>query len=503
MRNRLLITSTMVAALLSGAPAYADKANDTLNVAFTKELENVDSYFNSSREGVVLQRAIWDGLIYRDPATGEYEGNLATSWKWIDDLTLEFKLREGVTFHNGEPFTADDVVYTVNFVANEENGVKTQRNVNWMKSAEKIDDYTVRIHMKNPFPAAIEFLSGPVSMYPNEYYAEAGPSGMGLKPVGTGPYKAVSVEPGKHFVLEKYEDYHDSPKGEAAIGKIDIRTIPDVNTQMAELFNGTLDLIWQVPSDQAEQLAEMEQFTVANESTMRIGYLTMDAAGRTGDNPFTDLRVRQAVNYAIDRKALVEALLKGKSQVIWSACFPSQFGCETDVKTYPYDPEKAKALLAEAGYPDGFETEFYAYRDRAYAEAIAGFLNAVGIRTDFKMLQYSALRELRMAEGTPISFQTWGSYSINDASAITSQFFKHGALDDARDDEVKAWLDKADSATDPAVRKENYSKALKKIAEEAYWAPMFSYNTNYVFTDEVAYTPTPDEVLRFHEMDWQ
>ena len=175
--------STLAAAVLMASvamPVLADKASETLNVAFTKELENVDSYFNSSREGVVLQRAIWDGLIYRNPETNEYVGNLATSWEWIDDTTLEFKLREGVTFHNGEAFNADDVVFTVNFVANEENGVKTQRNVNWMKSAEKIDDYTVRIHLKEKFPAAIEFLSGPVSMYPNEYYAEAGPSGMGL-----------------------------------------------------------------------------------------------------------------------------------------------------------------------------------------------------------------------------------------------------------------------------------------------------------------------------------
>ena len=92
--------------------------------------------------------------------------------------------------------------------------------------------------------------------------------------------------------------------------------------------------------------------------------------------------------------------------------------------SYEYDVEKAKALLAEAGYPDGFKTEFYAYRNRDYAEAISSFLNAVGIDTDFKMLQYSALRELRMKSGTPVSFQTWGSYSINDTSAITSQFFK-------------------------------------------------------------------------------
>jgi peptide/nickel transport system substrate-binding protein len=494
-----------VAALALGlsTPANAGKSDDLLNVAFTKELENVDSYFNSAREGVVLQRAIWDGLVYRDPASNEYKGNLATSWKWIDDLTLEFKLREGVKFHNGEVFDADDVVYTVNFVADAANGVKTQRNVNWMKSAEKIDPYTVRINLKAPFPAAIEYLSGPVSIYPNEYYAEAGASGMGLKPVGTGPYKVVTVEPGKHFVLEKFEGYHDSPKGQAKIGKVDIRTIPDVNTQMAELFGGTLDLIWQVPADQAEKLAAMDQFTVANESTMRIGYLTLDAAGRTGkDNPFTDLRVRRAVAHAIDRKALVEALLKGKSKIVSTACFPSQFGCYQDVQSYDYDPEKAKALLAEAGFPDGFETDFYAYRNRDYAEAISSFMNAVGIKTNFHMLQYSALRELRMKSGTPVSFQTWGSYSINDTSAITGEFFKFGQLDDSRDPEVRDWLDVADSATDPKKREEFYAKALTKIADEAYWVPMFSYNTNYVFSNAVSYTPTPDEVLRFVEMSW-
>lgn len=486
--------------------ALADKANDTLRVAYTKELENVDSYFNSSREGVVLQRAIWDGLIYRDPITNEYKGNLATEWKWIDDKTLELKLREGVTFHNGDAFDADDVVATVNFVAKEENGVKTQRNVNWMESAEKVDDFTVRIKTKTVFPAAIEFLSGPVSMYPADYYAEVGASGMGLKPVGTGPYKVVEVVPGQHFVLEKNENYHDSPKGQPSIGKIDIRTIPDVNTQIAELFSGSLDLIWQVPADQAEKLAEMgDQFTVSNESTMRVGYLAMDAAGRSNmdPNPFKDIKVRQAVNYAIDRNALVDNLLKGKSKVIWTPCFPSQFGCDQNVTEYPYDPEKAKALLAEAGYPDGFETEFYAYRDRAYAEAITSFLNAVGIKTDFKMLQYSALRELNMKGEVPLTFQTWGSYSINDASAMVSQFFKHGSLDMTRDDQVLEWLDVADQSNDPETRKEYYTKALTRISDEAYWAPMFSYNTNYVTNKVVEYTPTADEVLRFTNMSWK
>ena len=491
-----------LAIIFASSAAYADKANDTLDVAFTKELENVDSYFNSSREGVVMQRAVWDGLLYRDPKTNEYVGNLATNWKWIDDTTLEFKLRKGVKFHNGDDFTADDVVYTVDFVADPKNGVKTQRNVNWLKNAEKVDDYTVRIMLKAPFPAAIEYLSGPVSIYPKDYYAKVGPSGMGLKPVGTGPYKVESVDPGKHFVLVKNEDYFDGPKGKPKIGKIDIRTIPDINTQLAELFSGSLDFIWQVPADQAEQMAQMGQFTVSNESTMRIGYISLDSAGRT-KSPLTDLKVRQAIEYAIDRKAVVDSLLKGKSKVLYTFCFPSQFGCTEDVPHYDYDPEKAKSLLAEAGYPNGFSIDFTGYRDQLYAEAIASYLQAVGIKANLKMMQYSALREANMKGEEPMSFQTWGSYSVNDASASVSQFFKFGDLDDNRDEKVRDWLDVADNSTDPEKRKEFYKKALTRIAEQALWVPLFTYNTNYIFTKEVDYQPTPDEVLRFIDMSWK
>jgi peptide/nickel transport system substrate-binding protein len=502
MKSTFLKTTALAIALSASTTAFADKASDTLYAAFTKELESVDSYMNSAREGIVMQRAIWDGLLYRDPATNEYKGNLATSWEWIDDLTIEFKLREGVTFHNGEAFNADDVVYTVDFVADPENGVKTQRNVSWMKSAEKIDDYTVRIHLKKAFPSAIEFLAGPVSMYPNEYYAEVGPQGMALNPIGTGPYKAVSIVPGQHFVLEKNEGYHDSPKGAATIGKIDIRTIPDINTQMAEMFNGTLDLIWQVPADQAGKLGEMPQFQAVNESTMRVGFLLLDAAGKSGDNPFQDILVRQAVAHAIDSNAIVDALLKGSSKVVNSACFPSQFGCETDVQTYDFDPEKAKALLAEAGYADGFTTDFFAYRNRDYAEAITSYLNAVGIKTNFNMMKYAALRDLSATSGVPLNFQTWGSFSINDTSAFTGQFFKFGDLDTVKDPAVRDALEIADTSTDPDVRIAEYSKALKRIADQAFMIPMFSYNTNYVYSQDVSYTPTPDEVLRFTTMTW-
>ena len=503
MKKMISVSTLVLAALLPAGQALANKADDTLRTAFTKELESVDFYQNSAREGVLISRQLWDGLLYRDQATGDYVGNLATSWKWVDNTTLELKLREGVKFHNGEDFDADDVVYTVNYVINPDNHVVVPGNVNWMTGAEKVDQFTVRITTNGPFPAALEYLSGLVSIYPNEYYAKVGPSGMALKPIGTGPYMAESIEPGKHFVLKRFDGYHDGPKGKAKIGTIDIRTIPDVNTQMAELFTGGLDLIWNVPADQAQQIEAMDQFTVTNESTMRIGYVTMDAAARGGDNPFTKKAVRQAVAYAIDRKAIVDNLLKGSSEVINSACYPSQFGCEQDVATYSYDPAKAKALLAEAGYPDGFSIEFSAYRDRPYAEAMMAYLADVGIKANLNYMQYSALRDLQMKGQAGFSFLTWGSNSINDVSASTSQFFQMGAQDFARDEEVKAALNVGDSSVDDAVRKESYSKALKKIADEVYWLPLFSYNSNYVSTKEVEFKPTPDEIVRFFDISWK
>jgi peptide/nickel transport system substrate-binding protein len=382
--------------------------------------------------------------------------------------------------------------------------VKTQRNVNWIKEAKKLGKHKVQVILKAPFPAALEFVSGSVPIYPKDYYEKVGPDGMGQKPIGSGPYKVTEVEPGKKIVWEKFDGYmKDGPKGTPSIGKIIQRTIPERNTQIAELLAGRADWMWRVPADQADRLQSSGKVQVVNEQTFRIGYITMDAAGVTGDTPLKNPLVRKAIAHAIDRDAIVKALVRGKSTVVDSACFPSQFGCDTNVTKYPYDPAKAKALLAEAGYPDGFEIPFYAYRNRDYAEAMIGFLNAVGIKVNFGYLKYAALRDKIRAKEVPMAFMTWGSYSINDVSAITSNFFTHGKDDLALDDQVKADLDKGDTTVDPAVRKAAYSAALKRIADEAYWIPLWSYNTNYAFSNEVDFTPTSDEIPRFFTAKWK
>lgn len=266
-------TAALLAAALFLSPAWAGKKDSSLNFAWQKELETLDRYYNTAREGMIVSRQIFDDLLYRDPVTYEYKPLLAKSFKWIDNLTMEFELRRGITFHNGEAFDADDVVYTINFVSNPDNKVLVQRNVNWIKNAEKLGPFKVKLHLKKPFPAALEYLAGNVPIYPNEYYAKVESKAFGMKPVGTGPYKVVEVVQGKKIVFEKNADYFtDSPKGQPSIQRIVQRTIPEMTTMVAELMTGGLDWIYMVPKDQAERLERVPSLTTVRAETMRIGF---------------------------------------------------------------------------------------------------------------------------------------------------------------------------------------------------------------------------------------
>jgi peptide/nickel transport system substrate-binding protein len=501
----LLLAAALALATITAGPAWAGKKDDTLRFASDKEVESVDSYFNTAREGIILSRLIWDQLLYRDPKSGEYKPMLASAYKWVNPTTLEFDLRKGITFHNGEKFDADDVVFTINFVTNPENKAKSQSNVNWMKNAEKLGEYKVRINLKAPFPAALEYLAGPVPIYPNEYYAKVGPKGMSEQPIGTGPYKVTEVQPGKSVSFAKNAQYFkESPQPQPSIGKLVFRTLPEMNTQVAELVTGGLDWIWQVPKDQAEQLQAAPNLTVIPGETMRVGYIAMATWDKAGNSPTRNLKVRQAIAHAIDRPAIVKNLVGGQSRVLHSPCFPSQFGC-TDVglQRYDYDPAKAKKLLAEAGYPNGFTIDFGAYRERPYAEAMVGYLRSVGITANLRWLQYAALRDgLRKGEA-PFVFMTWGSYSVLDTSAFTGNFFKFTSDDMYLDEQVKNTLDVADNSIDLNVRKENYRKAMARVMEQLYMFPLFSYSINYAFTSDLVFTSDVDEVPRFVGAKWK
>ncbi len=497
----------VASALATGSfSALANKANDTLVYASNSWPENISPYHNNLREGVILGHLAWDTLIYRDPNSGKYEPMLATGWKWKDATHLVLDLRKGVQFQNGDPFSADDVAFTFNYALQPDSKVVTLQNISWIKHVDKLSQYQVQFELKKPFPAALEYLSGPLPIYPEKYFNKVGLVGFSKAPIGTGPYKIVKIVNAQEVDMVKNPHYFkDSPIGQPKIGKLKFVVIPDSDTRLAQLMTGQVDWIWRVPSDQADQLKSMPNVTVLSSETMRVGFLTLNSRGTDKpDSPFKKLKVREAVNYAIKRDALAHALVRGGSRPIYTPCFVTQFGCDVSAAVkYPYDVKKAKQLLKEAGYPDGFDTDIYAYRDRDYAEAIIGDLRKVGIHAKLRFMTYAALRDKARAGHVPMAFQTWGSYSINDASAMTSVYFKGGADDEDKDAQVEDWLDKADTSVDPKVRQTYYDKAIHKITKNAYWAPMFSYSSNYAFDSTLNFKAYPDELPRFWEASWK
>jgi peptide/nickel transport system substrate-binding protein len=502
-RSTALAAAVLALGLVFAPPASANKKTDTLEMAYDQAPENIDVYYNNVRIGVILGQTVWDTLLFRDPVTHEYKGQLAKSWKQIDDRTLEFELRQGVKFHNGEDFDADSVVYTLNYVADPANKAVTQENVRWIQKAEKIDKYKVRVISKEPFPAAKDYLATTLPIYPAKYYKEAGPMGMNAKPVGSGPYKVVEYIPGKSITLEKFDGYFkDSPRPQAKIGKVRIRIIPDRQTQMAEVLSGGEDLIMNVPKDQAEKLQTMPNLQVVSGNTMRIVFLQMNVLDGA-PAPLKDPRVRKAIAHAIDREAILKNIVGG-GEIINTICTPSQVGCTHDgAPVYKYDPALAKKLLAEAGYPNGFEIDIHAYRERNQTEAIINYLQAVGIKAKLNFLQYAAMRDQVRAHKTALVHQTWGSNLVNDVSASTPVYYGGGADDVARNPQVKELLDKGDHTVDEKARRDYYRKALNLIAENAYAVPLWSLPVYYVANKELNFRAYSDELPRFWEMSWK
>lgn len=502
---RKLLISTLVASIGCLAPAYAGKSDNTLNVAFTNEVATLDNYQESGREGLILARLLYDSLVAKNLETGEFEPELAESYELVGDDVIEFKIRQGVKFHNGETMTADDVVYTLNLVSSPDYNARYQIAVGWIESVEKVDENTVRLKMKQPYPLALEMLAGNLPIYPQGYYEEAGPTGMATKPIGTGPYKLVEQTQGVRFVFEKFGDYFEGgPKGTPQVDRIVVRILPEANTQYAELLNGSLDWIWRVPPDDAANLDRQPSLEVKSAQIMRFAYMSFNPQFNGGDTPIADVRVRRAINHAINRNAIKDALVGGASQVINSACNPIQFGCSEDVTEYEYDPEKARALLAEAGYADGFAIDLMvASVPTVHAEAIAADLARVGIRLNLNPQQYGSAVNTWRGNRAPLFLINWGSYGVGDVGLSTSQFFGGTGDDVVKNPDLIKLLEEADTSMDRDRRTELYADALKIIADEAYWVPLWTYSVYTAQNADLELSLQPDEFVQFYRATWK
>ncbi|GAB3679739.1 ABC transporter substrate-binding protein [Salinisphaera aquimarina] len=504
-----ILAATLVSLIALGGCTEPNAQDDVLDVAFQEQISNLDRTFTTKREYIILSQLIDDFLFAVNPDTLDYEPLLAKSYEFVDKTTLDVTLRKGVTFHDGSPLSADDVVYTYRFVIDPANGARAQQHVSkWLDSVEKTGPRSVRFHLSYAYPLALRDMAVTVPIRKAGSYTRDGELDKGAlvtRENGLGPYKVVKFDPGREVLLKRYDGYYDgSPKGQPAIDTIRIHTISDWGSQQAGLLSGELDWLYNVPGDIAENLAASGYAKREVGSSMRIGFLVLDAKGITGaDNPLTKLKVRRGINHAINRQSIVDNIVRGGAKVIDSSCHPVQFGCEQDVRHYDFDPDKARQLFADAGYPNGFPMTVWAYRNPYVAEAMAQDLRNVGINVDLRYVKLPVLNKARSGGQIQSYFGTWGAGGTPDADATLSVLWNADTdRNFSGDAMVSRKVAEASQTRDKAVRRKLYSQVLKRIADQAYYVPLYAFPQNYVLSNRLDFPAPKDGMPRLYRARW-
>lgn len=513
MTKRLFLLIVLLAAVLASPWAVpAEAAKDKVVVAFGSNIPTLDPHMHSSRLAHIPDYHLYDTLLYRSPQDNYKPGPcLATSWKALNPTTWELKLRQGVKFHNGEPFNAEAVKFTLDRILDPATKSVTRGNFTWIKEVKPVDEYTVQLLTGKPFPAAPEFLTL-AYIVPPKYMKSAGPEEFSRKPVGTGPYKFVEWRKAEHLIVEANGGYwKDSPKGMPQVKTIIFRTIPETTTQIAELLSGGVDIIRNVPPDQIAVVKGSSAATVSATKILRVNSLMMDNSGRAGSSPLTNVKVREAIAHAINVDEMLKTILGGYAERTATGVNPLHFGFDPSVKPTPYDPARAKKLLAEAGYPNGFEVPFSTYSGSItsvdqMADAIAGYLAKVGIKAKRRHIEDVGLWTKMGQEGKMdgIQYYSWGSNSIFDADAILyALHYSKEPLSYTKDPSLDQLLDAGRTSVDPKKRLEAYAKAQRLIHDKYYWVPINVQYTIEGVNKGLNYEASSDEMMRVYRASWK
>jgi peptide/nickel transport system substrate-binding protein len=512
MNRRLFCGILLMAPLLALAWTIpAEAAKDRVVVAFGSNIPTLDPHMHSSRLAHIADWHLYDTLMDRDPKTYKPSPGLASSLKNLNPTTWELKLRTGVKFHNGEPFNAEAVKFTIDRVLDPATKSVTRGNFTWIKEVKVVDENTVQLITAKPFPAAPEFLTL-AYIVPPKYLKSVGDEEFSRKPVGTGPYKFVEWKKAEHLIVEANEAYwRDSPKGMPKIKTIVFRTIPETTTQIAELLSGGVDIIRNVPPDQIAVVKDSPNARISATKILRVNSLLLDNAGRASNTPLTNQKVREAIAYAINVDEMLKTILGGYAERTATGVNPLHFGFDGSIKPYPYDPERAKKLLAEAGYPNGFEITLNTYSGTItsmdqMADAVTGYLAKVGIKVKRRHIEDVGMWTTSGKEGKleGIQYYSWGSNSIFDADAILYALtYSKEPLSYTKDVALDQLLDEGRTQIDPKKRQEAYAKAQKLIHEKFYWIPINVQYTIEGVNKKLNYEAGSDEMMRVYSASWK
>lgn len=470
--------------------AGAKKGEKVLTIAKAGDVVGFDVH-NHGNTGTEMVHINMFNYLVKKNADGKFVPDLAVSWESTSPTTWKFKLRENVKFHNGDSFTAADVKYSLERVAKDQKLIENG-NYKQIKEVRVIDPLTVEIETAETEPVLLSRLSRlGSSMLPSKYIADNGMDAFLKNPIGTGPYKFSEWVRDDRVVLVKNDAYFgDAPKWD----KLVFRAIPEEATRVSELMTGGIDIAVSIPPTDMKRVNENKNTQTLSGPTTRVMMLALNAKS----GPTADPKVRQAINLAIDKKAIITNLFEGDGKETLTPIVPGVFGAKKELfGKSEYDQARAKQLLKEAGYENGLTITFTGSvgktnKDKETEELITAMLMEVGIKVNLVLLENSKFNEVRNAGKTGDMFLIAYGNSMFDAALLYKRLVPDTGYSNS---EVLKLLSDAEKNMNAAEREKQYQKVQEILAKDLPQIQLLQTSANYGVNKRINFTPRVDEMI--------
>ncbi|MBQ1390387.1 MAG: ABC transporter substrate-binding protein [Firmicutes bacterium] len=467
----------------SDSSGAADAVKDSITIALDSDYQTLHPANWTTSIEHNIDNQIYDTLVAVDLENpGELTGKIAESWEISDDACCyTFHLRDGITFHNGEPLTAADVEFSLDLYAASE---AQAGDVDGYDHCEIVDDHTIKVYTVSAFAPFLNNLTL-VNIGSKAYFESASEEDFAQKPIGCGPYVFVNHNEGDTVTLDAYENYY---LGTPSIKHITFKIISDMSSMSIGIQSGSIDFA-EIEAPVRSTLEQAPGVKVETAEQTTFSFVAMN----TEKEPFNDVKFRQAVNYALNRSDIIDAVMDGAAEENSNLLAKNRFGYSDSQKQYSYDPEKAKELLAECGYADGLDLGTFIVADqyKLLAQMVQDNLKAVGLTCELEVLEFNAyLSKLMQGDfGMTCLNMSLEGDTQNVSMAVTKGFI--GMANNARwyNDQVEEWFREAVVTVDEDARAAIYNDIFSLIQDEAVYAVianpimLFARNENLTIHD--------------------
>lgn len=492
--KKILMASLIAGALALPAMALAQKTE--VRVGFTTDAFNLDPGNYRNRETETILGNMYNGLFTHDSAMKAVP-DLVESAQQKDDRTYIFKLHKGVKFHSGDELTADDVVFTFERIITPKaiGGVSSPRAslLGPLKEVKALDRYTVEFIMDKPWPILQAML--PFQQVVSKKFVEKiGDRAYATREDGTGPFKLVEWRKGDSMAMEKFADYW---KGAPKIDRVVYKVMPENSSRVAALLAGDIQIAKDIPIDSLEQVKNSGTATVMQVNGTRSFFISMN----NKKPPFDNVLVRQAANYAINKKLIIDKVLKGTAVPLNGVLSPDAFGFDKNLPAYDFDLKKAKALLAQAGHPKGIDVTLETDGSQSeMAQILSSLLAKAGIRAKVVIGELSTLKQKwASADNKGDMFLTsWGNASLDPDDIMMPTIRSGGRGNSANysNPEVDRLLDAASVETNARKRAELFRQVQEIVHKDAPWVFLWLPQDIYGVSKRLAgFTPRADSQI--------